>query len=365
MKRRFWPLLAWAISAWVSPLWAQAPQFEIASTPRSWSFPRDHASHPDYSTEWWYFTGSVFDTHSRRYGYELTFFRVGLRPDLPEGSEWRARDLIVAHLTFTEVEWERFHQAERMQRAAAGLAQARSDRLELWIGDWSVTYQAGGTFRLKASHEDFGLDLELRPTRPPILHGDQGLSWKDADRTMASHYLSQPRMQTTGGITLGGLRRPVSGSTWMDHEFFTGPTPREGLGWDWFSVRLSDGRDLMVYRVRQDGRESAVFGTVVEPDGQSRPLVTEGLRLTPTRWWSSPRTRIRYPIEWTIDVPAEELRLSVHPTLDEQEVDARRTVGFRYWEGLCDYDIRWKGQDLIGEGYVELTGYDRLTMSQP
>jgi predicted secreted hydrolase len=342
--------------------------FERATEPREWTFPRDHGSHPNFATEWWYFTGSLFDTNDHRYGYELTFFRVGLRADFPDtttSSAWRARDLIVAHLTITEVEWERFHQGEMMQRAAMDLAGAHTDSLNVWVDDWRAQWRTDGSVSIKARQDDFGVDLTLRPTREPILHGDSGLSWKDGSKTEASYYATQPRMQTSGAITLGGLRRAVSGSTWMDHEFFSGATPREGMGWDWFSVRLSDGRDLMLYRVRRDGEAATIFGTVIEAEGNYRPMDTTDLRMIEQEWWTSKRTGSRYPIAWEIELPAESLHIEVRPTLAEQEVDARRTVGFPYWEGLCDFDLEWDGASLQGEGYVELTGYGRSRGSQP
>lgn len=343
-------------------------EFKRATAPRSWEFPADHGSHPAYGTEWWYFTGSVFDSENHRFGYELTFFRVGLRPDLPEvadRSSWRARDLVVAHLTVTDVEAGQFHQAEDMQRAAAGLAGARTDTLDVWVGSWRARWQEDGSIVVTARDRDFGVDLQLRPSRAPVLHGDGGLSWKNAAHTEASHYVTQPRMHTSGALVVEGRRRPVSGSTWMDHEFFTGSTPRDDLGWDWFSARLSDGQDLMLYRVRRPGEAATLFGTVVSVDGNSRALDVAAMRMEETRWWESPHTGARYPVEWSLELPREALKLSVRPTLDDQEVDARHTVGFSYWEGLCDYGVLWDGHSLSGEGYVELTGYPSSKRSRP
>jgi predicted secreted hydrolase len=150
---------------------------------------------------------------------------------------------------------------------------------------------------------------------------------------------------------------PVEGVTWMDHEFFTGTTPVEGVGWDWFSIRLDDGRDVMLYTVRHPDGERYRFGTLVEADGRSRPLDLDGLQTEALEHWTSPDTRTRYPIAWRIELPAEDLRLMARATVAAQEMNAAQSVGFAYWEGLTDFEGTFGNQPVRGEGYVELTGY--------
>lgn len=349
-----------ALAATAAP--GQAPEFRRAEQPRTWSFPRDHGAHPGFATEWWYFTGSLFDTEGFHFGFELTFFRVGLRPDaVPSSSPWRARDLVLAHFAVTEVTWERFHAFERIQRAAAGMAGADSTRLNVWIGDWSAEQRQDGSIHIRAHEGTMGIDLELISTRPVVLHGENGLSWKTHERNgpnaQASYYASLTRLQTTGTIVVGDHPRRVSGMAWMDQEFFTGDTPREGLGWDWFSARLADGRDLVLYRVRREGEADSVFGTLVASDGSSRLVDTTHARFVPGTTWTSPGTGAVYPIEWEIELPAERSEISVRALLPEQEVHAHETVGFAYWEGISRFSGSWGGARVEGEGYVELTGY--------
>jgi len=343
----------------------EAPDFRRAEGPWNWDFPRDHAAHPRFGTEWWYFTGSLVDSHDHRFGYELTFFRVGLRPRAVESeSAWRAKDIVLAHFAVTEVDWERFHLRERTQRAAAGMAGADTTRMRVWVGDWVAQQRDDGTFHLRARQEGLGIDLELRMQRPPVLHGDDGLSYKTSDRSQASYYYSIPRLQTSGTLVLDGDPRPVSGMTWMDQEFFTGDSPREGFSWDWFSARLADGRDLMFFRVRRGNTVDVPVGTVVEADGSARPLDTSGATFTPGETWTSPWTGATYPVQWTVTFPAEDARLEIRALLDEQEVHAEQTVGFAYWEGLSRYEGTWNGDAVTGEGYVELTGYDSGSSSR-
>ena len=339
--------------------------FRLAEGPWDWDFPRDHGAHPEFGTEWWYYTGSLVDTNDHRFGYELTFFRVGLRPDhVASPSPWRAKDLILADFAVTEVDWERFHLRERSQRAAAGMAGADSTRFDVWVGDWRAHQRDDGVFVLRAREDGLGIDLELRALRPPVLHGDEGLSYKVSDRSQASYYYSLPRLQTSGTLTIDGDPRPVSGMTWMDQEFFSGETPREGFSWDWFSARFADGRDLMFFRVRRGDRTDVPKGTVVEPDGTVRPLDTTGATFEPGRTWTSPWTEATYPVTWTVTFPAEDARLVVTALLDEQEVHAEETVGFSYWEGLSRYEGTFGGEAVLGEGYVELTGYDPVSRAR-
>jgi predicted secreted hydrolase len=335
-----------------------AEEFQRADRPWDWEFPRDHGSHPEFQTEWWYFTGSLRDADGGLFGFELTFFRFAVSPDRPEGaSEWRTRDLILAHFAVTDVAAGKFHLAEGLQRAAGGLAGAEEGQLHVFKGDWEVTTE-GKTFVLRAGDPgEHRIELRLVPERAPVLHSENGLSWKSADRTHASYYYSIPRSTTSGEIMLGEEVIEVVGTTWMDHEFFTGDTPVEGVGWDWFSCRLDDGRDLMLYLLRYPDGSKYRSGTLVEADGSSRPLDTSEMTLEPGRTWTSPHTGATYPVTWSIELPAENLNLEVEAVLDEQEVHAEETVGFAYWEGLSDFAGSFGGDTITGEGYVELTGY--------
>ncbi len=344
--------------------------FRHADTPRTWTFPRDHGSHPDYATEWWYFTGSLVDVRDQNYGFELTFFRVGLQAQIQEStSPWRARDLVIGHLAITDVDGKRFFFDEVLDRAAAGFAGADTTGLDVFVGPWRARAESPRRWTLRANGRDgehgFSLDLELFAAAAPVLHGEEGLSFKSRDRSQASYYYSLPRLPASGRLVLDDQSLAVSGVTWMDHEFFTGRTPEEGLGWDWFSARLDDGRDLMLYRIRDGDRIERLSGTLVEPDGRVRMIDVMGAELEVLRAWSSPETGARYPVEWKLELPAEALALWVRPVLDSQEVRATDTVGFAYWEGLCLYEGTADGRPVHGEGYVELTGYDRPPASRP
>jgi predicted secreted hydrolase len=335
---------------------ASAQDFARADRSRTFAFPRDHGAHEAFGTEWWYFTG-VLAGDARRFGYELTFFRVALTDSLPAGaSPWRARDLILAHLALTDVAEQRFRSAERVRRAVADIAGAAADSLFLFAGDWRASTQ-GERFELVAGDAALGLRLSLLPSRSPVLHGESGLSVKDRARENASYYYSIPRLATTGELQLDGEVFAVVGDSWMDHEFFSGDTPAQGLGWDWFALHLSDGSDLMLYRVRHPRHDEFAFGSWMPADGSVRSLAIEDAQWRPLAHWQSAATGNRYPIEWEIHLPREGLRLRTRALVAAQEIDARRSVGFAYWEGLSDAELEWADRRLTGSGYVELTGY--------
>lgn len=356
----------------------RASGFREAGGTREWRWPRDHGAHPEYATEWWYTTGVVRTASGRRFGFELTFFRRGLVPPqaspivvaaaTDEGSSWRARDLILAHAAVTDVAGRRFAARQELERAARGWAGADTSGLNVWAGTWRLAADPdaeGDAFRLRvppsSTNDAFGLDLRLSTTRPPVLHGDGGLSRKDARPVPhASWYVSLPRLETSGTLTIGGETFEVTGLTWLDHEFFSGGLAPDQVGWDWFSARLADGRDLMLFRLR-DARGGTRFtaGTVTSPDGRSsRAVDARGATFEPLEHWRSPATGARYPVRWRASLPAERLEITTRTPLVEQELGGTDAAGFVYWEGLADYSGTWRGERITGEGYVEMTGYD-------
>lgn len=336
--------------------------FRLAVPPYAMAFPRDHASHPEYAVEWWYYTGHLA-SGARRFGYELTFFRVGLvapGTPLPTTSAWRARDVLFAHLALTDESKGRFRHVERAARPALGQAGADTARYRTWIGDWGAALAPDGvTHRLDARAEDFAFALDLVPGKPAAVHGRDGVSQKTAGEGNASHYYSLTRMATRGRLVVDGDTLAVDGSSWMDHEWGSGRLTSAHAGWDWFSVQLDDGRELMLYRLRlKDGRpEPLSAGTLVGPDGRTRHLTLADFDVRATGRWKSAESGADYPHGWRVRVPSEGLDLSIEPTVKAQELIAKAMGGVVYWEGACRVTGTARGAPIAGRGYVELTGY--------
>jgi predicted secreted hydrolase len=353
-----WPRARVPIQATVAVREALAEDrggFARALAPRSLSFPEDHGPHPDFRTEWWYYTGNLKTPAGRHVGFQLTFFRVALAPAAEaRASTWATRQLYVAHFAVTDIAGGRFHAASRVSRAAMELAGAEAAPFRVWVEDWSA--QGDGTStRLRASEGDVALDLSVSAGKPVVLQGDRGLSRKGAEPGNASLYYSFTRMPARGIIRLGAETLEVTGEAWMDREWSTSALGAGVEGWDWFAVQLDDGRELMVYRLRrQDGAvDPFSAGTLVAVDGTSRRLDAADVRIETLAHWTSRRSGVRYPARWRLSVPSAELRLEIEPRLADQEL----IVGTRYWEGAVAVAGSAAGRPIAGQGYVELVGY--------
>jgi predicted secreted hydrolase len=352
-------LVLLAVLAATSPAAAdKAASWREVTAPPELVLPRDHGAHPDTRTEWWYVTGIVDDDDGRRYGFQITIFRQGLAAGAaaPGSSTLRARQIAAAHLALADIGGQRFHHAERLRRSGGGLAGWSTADLEVWLDDWSMRRGDDDTITVEARDGEvgIGIGLELRPLKPIVHHGDRGHSQKGPAPGNASANLSWTRLGVVGRLEVEGRTIDVSGHAWFDHEWGTSQLGAGVVGWDWFSLRLDDGRDLMVYRLRRaDGtadRHSS--GTVVAADGTPTRLARDDLEIEPLKWWTSPTTGGRYPTRWRLRVPSRSIDLEITALLPAAELDGRSTTGVVYWEGPVEAT-----GSARGEGYVELTGY--------
>jgi predicted secreted hydrolase len=263
----------------------------------------------------------------------------------------------MAHFAFTDVQGARFHHFERTGRGALGLAGATGRPLRVWLDDWSAEGEKSSALpiRLRVVEDEASIDLVLDTARPIVLQGDRGLSRKSAAPGNASYYYSMTRLATRGSVRVDGVSFPVEGNSWLDREWGTSSLEKGQTGWDWFALQLSDGRDLMFYRLRRGDGATDPFsaGTLALPDGSVRTLSPGNVRIETLGSWTSPKSGARYPSRWRILLPFEGLELDVVPRSADQEL--RTTV--RYWEGAVSVRGTSGGKPVEGEGYVELTGY--------
>jgi predicted secreted hydrolase len=347
--------------------WLPAVEWELALPGYRYTFPYDHFDHPDYQTEWWYFTGNITSSDGRDFGYELTFFRQGRRAH-PAASTgvWDSGELYLAHLALTDIDGKRFLHSERLNRGGPGLAGADRTAQRIWNGNWSVQLVGERNWRLEAVHPDFTLRLDLVSEKAPVLHGENGVHQKSVGAGKASHYISLTRLRTSGEVVLEGKRFALSGSSWMDHEFFTRSLSDEQTGWDWFSIQLSDGSELMVYRLRQrDGSVDPLSGgTYVAKNGETMRLQLKDVSFRNIATWESPESGAVYPVAWEIEIPRIALKISVQPRMKEQELRSERKIGPSYWEGAMRIAGTHDSKPVSGVGYLELTGYaDEVDLS--
>lgn len=344
-----------------SLLQAQSP-WKQAQAGYQFSFPKDHASHPDFKIEWWYYTGNVQTKEGRRFGYQVTFFRVGIDHTPANPSKWAVRDLFMTHLAVSDAQGQKYRYAEKLTRGGPGLAGAKADTYYTWNDDWHAGLE-GKQHKLYATDPKAGIDLVLDEGKAPAINGINGINQKGAREGNASHYYSLTRMPTRGTITVDGERFEVSGLTWMDHEFSTSFLEPEQRGWDWFSIQLSDNRELMLYRMRRaDGsHDPRSSGTLVDANGKTTHLTDQDFTLTPGRSTFKSKNGAVYPTEWNVSVPSQQIELKVTTPLNDQELSLVQSTGVAYWEGMIDVAGQSGGPSgrraVRGSGYLEMTGY--------
>ncbi len=374
--------------------------FARALAPRTFEFPRDHGPHPEFRHEWWYVTGNLDSADGRRFGFELTIFRVGLAPvggvgsgagsagadgsgvasanaggaaprvgtaavgapgvsaDAAGASAWRTRQVYAAHFAITDVARGEFKFAEKYSRAALGLAGAQAEPFRVWVDDWVLgsppSSSATSRWTLHASGQGYELILDADLLGPPVLNGDHGLSRKSAEPGAASYYYSIPRIAVHGKVVRDRVSSDVHGLAWLDREWGSGSLGAKEQGWDWFALQLQDGSALMFYALRNhDGtRDPNSAGTWVDPAGRTQSLSTDQVMIDVSDHWTSPRGG-RYPSRWRVRVPAVGVDVEVRPVLANQELGTKP----RYWEGAVDLRGVREGHDATGRGYVELVGY--------
>ncbi len=340
-----------------------ATSFRLAEEDYRYEFPRDHGAHDSFRTEWWYYTGHLETAEGRRFGFELTFFRRGIPPDQVETrpSRWSVDQLYLAHLAVTDVTGRRFYFRDRISRAGLGKAGADATHLHVWLDQWkaAATEQTGDRQTLDAKADGVALALTLDPAKPLVVHGERGISKKGAAAGQASHYYSLTRLATAGTLTIGNESFPVTGTSWMDHEFGSADLSPELVGWDWFSIHLADNRELMIYRLRHADSSSdpASSGTLVFADGRTQHLSASDFELTPLTTWTSPASKATYPQQWRVAIPSLNLSLELTPLLADQELRTSRSTQVTYWEGAVDVAGTEKNEPIRGQGYIELTGY--------
>jgi predicted secreted hydrolase len=339
----FWVAAGWKI---VEPGWRYA-------------FPRDHHAHDEFKTEWWYFTGHLTNDRGRRFGYELTFFRQGIRsPNERSGTTSRfiVDDLKFAHFTVTDAAGKAFLFYEKASRGSFGDAGFDDGERVAWIDRWTLRMAPDGSFDLQAEATDAKIQLHLMPQKRPVVHGSGGISRKAEGAGHASHYYSITRLETSGSVRVRRQKFAVMGESWFDHEWATNQLAPGQAGWNWVSAQFEDKTELMLYQMRltSGAIDPISSGTFVRADGTSVALSSADFQMTPESFWKSPVTKANYPIGWRVALPREQLEFRIEPMLSDQELVFSPLI---YWEGAFDLIGRRAGKPIRGRGYLELTGY--------
>ncbi|HUJ15587.1 MAG TPA: lipocalin-like domain-containing protein [Thermoanaerobaculia bacterium] len=358
----------WAV---ISALCLLLSDFIPALPGYDFHFPRDHGSHDQYRTEWWYYTGHLQTDNGHRYGFEVTFFRVGVVPpepsttgnpdcpagqDCPPATRWDLHDLALAHFAVTDIDRQQFRYAEKLNRESPFTAWSSPETLDVVNEGWSATTMPDGAWHLVASSGGDSVDLVMRSRKPPAIHGENGVSVKAECAGCASHYYSMTRLEVSGSID----RQRSRGIAWMDHEFGSSQLQKNQRGWDWFSIQFDDDTELMLYQIRRsDGTPDVTSsGSFVTSDGSVIHIRSDQMRIQPLGTWHSSRSGATYPMGWRISVPGFGIAVTLNPSMKNQELVTHASTNVTYWEGAVDVNGSSRNTSVSGVGYVEMTGYD-------
>lgn len=339
--------------------------YRVPQPGHRFEFPRDHGSHPDFKVEWWYLTGHLFGPGMERFGFQATFFRKAVPPRVPAEKQteaaFRTDEIFLFHAALLDVATGRFVHTERLARS--GWDASASERgVSVQVGEARLRTMDAVLERFSldaAVGEEAGFSLQLEPRKPLVVFGKEGVSRKGDAPTAASWYLTFPRMKAVGKVRLKERSIPVEGQVWMDHEISSSQLSSEQAGWDWAGIQLNDGREIMVYRLRQkDGKtDPASALSWVDASGKTKHYGASEFRWETKGKWRSPRTGAVYPTPVLLSAPDPEtgewVELTLEPLVMDQELDGA-VSGVPYWEGASRVFVRGKE---VGSAYVELTGY--------
>ena len=328
-------------------------------------FPRDHGAHDEYRTEWWYYTGHLRTDNGHRYGFEVTFFRVGVwgtgnpacpgRQDCLPSSRWDLHNLALAHFAITDIDRQQFRYAEKLNRESPFTASSSAEVLDVFNEGWSATTMPDGAWHITAFNGGDSVDLVMRSRKAPAIHGENGVSVKAEGVGYASHYYSMTRLDVTGSVN----RQSCRGLAWMDHEFGSAKLRENQQGWDWFSIQFDNDSELMLYQIRRsDGTPDVTSsGSLVTSDGTVIHIRQDQMRIEPAGRWHSSRSGATYPMGWRVSVPAFGIAVTLNPAMRNQELVTRASTNVTYWEGAVDVSGSFGNVVVSGAGYVEMTGY--------
>ena len=303
--------------------------------------PHDEGAHLS-GLEWWYFNGHLTTENGQEFSYHFVTFQSaltsGLTPRLAQLS-W-ADHVNGLHLT--------------EEKPDVSLLEPLSGEFDLPIAGWRMSGN-GELYHLNFGTGDYAVELEAVSQKPAVLHHGAGLV--DLGTAGKTYYYSRTRLETSGTVSVSGVSHPVTGVSWMDHQW--GDFTTMGIGWDWLSLNLDDGSDLMVSVVWEQAGHKPVsaYGTYIPANSDPVHLPGNDISLDSTGTWTSSVTGAVYPMNWKLRVDSLELDLTLTPSMEEAEFALSAFIPMIYWEGSVVATGTRNGAPVAGRGFVEMVGY--------
>lgn len=301
------------------------------------SLPKDDAPH-QAGMEWWYYNGHLKSQSGKQYSFHYTVFLLS-----------NLMNHVVIHASLSNHQSGEHFTAQR--RTGGNSSINTKDHFKFKQGSW-IMEGGDGRDKLKVATTEFNFDLDLNSTQAPILYGKDGII--SLDIAGSSYYYSRTRMAISGTIMIDGVTEKVTGHSWFDHQW--GDFSVGLLSWDWFSLMLNNGMDLMIYQLRDKTKKPILYFGSIMQHGAAEVLTASEFSIQPGKNWTSKKTGITYPVEWTIQVPKKNINISTQSIIKNSEFDARLTSHNIYWEGAVTID-----GTHTGLGFMELYGYTNIT----
>lgn len=332
-----------------------ADKFPEDRSDRSLAFPLDHGAHPEVPTEVWEFVGQMQTGEGHRYGFLLSITRIGLQPQEPERpSAWATRDVYRGLLAFLDADNDHYRASERFARTALGMSGYDPTSGRIWLDSWTirVALEKAFSFALQAEAEGTRLDLRLDARKPAVMPAAGDFPAAAGGR-LRGYILS--RLAISGTVRHGEHERSVSGEAWLNRSWGKMTPPGGQIALNRYQIQLEDGREILIFQLRRkDGSAPPVSnGLLIQADGRVSLISENEVKLDPNTFWSSP-SGTRYPVAWTVNLPALGTELRLSPLVENQETD----WSVRTWSGSVSVSGTGpRGERLTGRGFVELTGY--------
>lgn len=310
------------------------------------NLPADEGAHPA-GIEWWYFNGHLTDDAARDYSFHFVTFQIGSNQTGSDVSQ--AGQLL--QLSWGDHAKQVFLTGEKVSLKTLDATPAS---FAVDLGGWRMSGD-GKEYSLAFETGVYSASLSAHSLKPAVFHQKTG--FVNLGPAGDTFYYTRPRLEISGTVTFDGVARPVSGTGWMDHQW--GNFVSRQVGWDWMSLQLDDGSELMAVLVWDpEGRQPFTsYGTFIATDGTVRHLEVGDIILTPTGSWTSPSTSVTYPMGWDLNVPPLALELALSPPQPNAEFPKSRYGPPGYWEGAVSLAGTVGGSPVTGKGFVELVGY--------
>jgi len=320
--------------------------------PKKISFPKDETEH-NHVIEWWYFNGNLKDSKGKQYSFMNCLFKADLKHvgfPIISNIPLPVKNIYFSHSLLSDISKMKFHPKIDYVVMPSKDSFMRS-RLFAKYSGCLIEKNGKNEYRIKNDK----IDLKMKSIKTPLLEGGGGFFTLPCHKS--SYYYSLTNLDTSGTIKINGRRIKVKGKSWMDHQWANNKYSKDR--YNWFSIQLDNNTEILCFEFGK--RKMKRMACIMDSSAKQCSLSKVSFKPTGT-YWTSPHTRVRYPLSWRIRIPSKKLDLQIEPIIKEQEM----LFGLiNYWEGPINVKGTVRGKNITGNGFMELVGYPtKLSLSK-